>query len=154
MTRMRRKLRKESWQHPFAAVDPQLRLSNAWDEILGSSPSHSTALSTLYEVNAACFDIHALNTLLGITRTRTLSVALRTAGLRKSYGGPIVGFGEIRQARRSFAPYDLWTIHGAVAAWHVARERKLSIVTARRLGEALLAASGQVHLNNDPTAVA
>ena len=116
--------------------DPLAELQSAWIAILHALPDRKAELVALYEGNAARFSVRALDRLLDIPRKGLLANALRRAGYRESASGPLPELGALR--RDHYASSEVWTTRGAVAAWHVARYRGLTTITARELGERLL----------------
>jgi hypothetical protein len=117
-------------------ADANVTLCDAWIALMRALPERTVELAGLYEQNPMCFDMRGLDNLLGVTRRGKLSNALRYAGFRESASGPLPELGGLQL--RNCASLEIWTIRGAVAAWHVATSARLSNLSARELGESLL----------------
>ncbi len=114
-------------------------LELVWQEVIRAASDQARTLTALYTHNPALFTIRQLEGLLGVNRKGQLATALRVAGVRDTKTGPTDGLGELRQGGILSTPYEVYTIHGAIAAWHVVRTRKLCSLTAESLAHRLLA---------------
>src|SRR5690348_1037933 len=132
MAAQRPRLRTESRERQ----DPLATLQAAWMTVMQALPDRKAELAALYEANAPRFSMRALDKLLGVPRKGLLASALRRAGYRDIASGPLPELGALRLDH--YASSEVWTTRGAVAAWHVARDRNLTTITARELGERLL----------------
>jgi hypothetical protein len=120
----------------------------AWRNVIAALPERSVELESLYQLNLVRFDTRGLQALLGVPEKRRLATALRSAGLRTSASGPLVGLGELRRERTNCIPYEVWTVRGAVAAWSVASRLGLSVLTAAEFGASL--PLSRMHSNHFP----
>ena len=110
----------------------------AWQDVMRAALHHAVSLRALYQENPVLFNIRELEGLLGITRKGQLATALRLAGVRNAASGPVAGLGVLRQGGISFMPYEVYTVRGAVVAWHLMRMRGPCSLTAEAFAYALL----------------